>query len=179
MLTNYLKIAWRNLVKNKTYSVINIAGLAIGLGCFVLITLYVVDELSYDRFHEKADRIYRVDADILFGGTEQRLAVSSDPMGATLKKDYPDVEQYVRFYNSDGSRRIKKGDLYITEFNVTSADSTLFDVFTLPAIAGDTRTALDEPNTVVITEPMAQKYFGSTDVVGKTIETSQNGGDTL
>ena len=83
MLINYLKIAWRNLVKHKTFSVINIAGLAIGLGCFVLIALYVADELSFDRFNEKANRIYRINSDIRFGGNEQRLAVSSDMMGAT------------------------------------------------------------------------------------------------
>ena len=150
MLINYLKIAWRNLVKHKTFSIINIAGLAIGLGCFVLIALYVADELSFDRYNEKANRIYRVNSDILFGGTEQRLAVSSDMMGATLKKDYPDVEQYVRFYTSNGPKRIKKGDVFITEQNVANADSTVFDVFTLPVIAGDPNTALDEPNTLLI-----------------------------
>ena len=175
MLKNYLKIAWRSLAKNKVLSFINIAGLAIGLSCFTLIALYVVDELSYDRYHEKADRIYRVDADILFGGTELKLATSSDPMGATLKKDYPQVEQYVRLYTSDGPKRIKKGDVFITEYNVANADSTLFDVFTLPVVNGDINTALDEPNTVVLTESMAQKYFGSLDVVGKMLETTENG----
>jgi putative ABC transport system permease protein len=174
MLKNYLKIAWRNITKNKVFSFINIAGLAIGLSCFTLIALYVVDELSYDRYNEKADRIYRVDSEIMFGGTDQKLAVSSDPLGATLKKDYPQVEQYVRFYTSDGPKRIRKNNVFITEFNVGNADSTLFDVFTLPAIAGDTKTALNEPNTVVITESMAKKYFGSVDAVGKTLETSDN-----
>ena len=91
MFKNYLKIAWRNLLKNKTFSLINIAGLASGLACFILITLYIIDELSYDRFHEKADRIYRVHSDIRFGGTDMSLSVASDPMGATLKKDYPQV----------------------------------------------------------------------------------------
>jgi len=175
MIKNYLKIAWRNIAKNKIFSFINIAGLAIGLACFSLIALYVADELSYDRYHEKANRIYRVDSDILFGSTEQKLAVCSDPMGATLKKDYPQVEQYVRLYTSDGPKRIKKGDVFITEVNVANADSTLFDVFTLPAVAGDVNTALDEPNTVALTETMAQKYFGSTDVIGKMLETNENG----
>src|SRR5258705_5370637 len=174
MFKNYLKIAWRNISKNKVFSFINIAGLAIGLSCFTLIALYVVDELSYDRYNEKADRIYRVNSDILFGGTEQNLAVSSDPMGATLKRDYPTVEQFVRFYTSDGPKSVKKDNVFITEFNVANADSTLFDVFTLPAIAGDPKTALNEPNTVVITEKMAEKYFGTVDAVGKTLETSEN-----
>jgi putative ABC transport system permease protein len=174
MIKNYLKVAWRNLIKNKVFSFINIIGLATGLTCFILITLYVTDELSYDRYNEKADRIFRINAFIRLGGSEQKLAVSSDPMGATLKKDFPQVEEYVRFYNSNGSKAIKKGDEYITELAVTHADSTLFRVFTLPALYGDTKNALNDPNTVVITESAAKKYFGSTDVVGRTIETNEN-----
>ena len=171
MFKNFVKTAWRNLVKNRTFSIINIAGLAIGLACFILISLFVVDELSYDKYNEKADRIYRVNSDIRFGGTDLNLAVCSDPMGATLKKDYPQVEQYARFYASSGSKLVKKGNEWITEANVTHADSTLFDVFSLPAVAGNTKTALNEPNTVVITASAAKKYFGNTNVVGKMIET--------
>ena len=168
MIANYFKIAWRNLLKNKIFSFINVAGLAIGLCCFIMIALYVTDELSYDRFHEKADRIYRIHSDIRFGGTDLKLAVSADPTGPVLKKDYPQVEQYARIYASDGSKHIKKGKEYIVEDNVAYADSTLFDVFTLPAIAGNTKTALDDPNTVVISESAARKYFGTTDAVGKS-----------
>jgi putative ABC transport system permease protein len=175
MLKNYLKVAWRNLLKNKTFSLINIIGLASGLACFILIALYVADELSYDRFNEKAGRIYRIHADIVFGGNKLHLAVASDPMGSALKKDYPQVEEYVRFFNSSGSKLIKKGDQYINENNVVHADSTLFDVFTLPLIAGDGKTALNDPNTVVISESAAKKYFGTTDVIGKSIETNDNG----
>ncbi|MEP7145040.1 MAG: ABC transporter permease, partial [Ferruginibacter sp.] len=174
MIKNYLKIAWRNLLKNKTFSIINIAGLAIGLSSFLLIALYVADELSYDRYNEKAGRIYRVNSDIRFGGTELKLAVCSDPMGATLKKDYPQVEQFVRFYNSSGSKLIKKGNDFIDEHRVVNADSSLFDVFTLPALEGDTKNALNAPNTVVITESTAKKYFGTTHVAGKTIETNES-----
>src|SRR5687768_17634068 len=103
MIRNFIKVAWRNLVKNRTYSIINITGLAVGLASFILIALYVVDELSYDRYHEKADRIYRVNSDIRFGGTDMRLAVTSDPMGPTLKKDYPQVEEFTRIYASSRS----------------------------------------------------------------------------
>ena len=174
MIKNYLKIAWRNIRKNKTFSIINIAGLAIGLACFILIAMFVMDEISYDRYNEKVDRIYRVNSDIRFGGTELKLAVCSDPMGATLKKDYPQVEQFARIYASRGSKLIKKGDQYINEDRVAHADSTLFDVFTLPAITGDTKKALNEPNTVVISESAAKKYFGTTDAVGKTLETNDN-----
>ncbi|TMI65416.1 MAG: FtsX-like permease family protein [Bacteroidetes bacterium] len=174
MLKNYFKIAFRNLWKHKGFSAINIMGLASGLACFILIALYVADELSYDKYNEKANRIYRIDADIVFGGNNLHLAVSPDPMGAMLKKDYPQVEEYVRFYASSGNKLIKKGNEYITETNVAHADSTLFNVFTLPAVAGDTKTALNEPNTVVVTESTAKKYFGTTDVIGKNIETNDH-----
>jgi putative ABC transport system permease protein len=171
MFSNYLKIAWRNLLKNKTFSLINIIGLASGLACFILIALYITDELSYDRYHEKANRIYRINSDIRFGGTDLNMAVSADPMGATLKKDYPQVEQFTRIYASEGSKLFKKDNVYITEDRVVYADSTLFDVFTFPAIAGDAKTALNEPNTVVLTESTAKKYFGSVDAaIGKTME---------
>jgi putative ABC transport system permease protein len=173
MFKNYIKIAWRNLVKQKAFSILNITGLAIGLSCFLLIAVYVLDEISYDRFHEKAERIYRVNADIIFGGEEQRFPFTSDMMGATLKNDYPEVEEFARIYNSNGSKLVKKDNFFITEERVAHADSTLFNVFTLPALKGDTKTALNEPNTVVITESTAKKYFGTTDVIGKTIETNE------
>jgi putative ABC transport system permease protein len=170
MLKNYFKIAFRNLWRSKGFSAINIIGLAVGLAVCLLITLYVTDELSYDRYNEKADRIFRVDSDIRFGGTDLKLAVCSDPMGATLKKDYPQVEEYARIYASSGSKLIKKGNEFINEDDVAHADSTLFHVFTLPAVSGNTKTALNEPNTVVITETTARKYFSTTDAVGKIIE---------
>jgi putative ABC transport system permease protein len=170
MQLNYLKIAWRNLVKNRFFTLLNIAGLAIGVACFLLICLYVTDELSYDRYHEKADRIYRINSDIIFGGTELKLAVASDPMGAALKKDYPEVEEFARIYASEGSKMIKKSNAFIQEQNVAYADSTFFDVFTFPAIEGDTHTALNEPNTVVISASAAEKYFGTTHAMGKFVE---------
>ncbi len=170
MFKNYLKVALRNLWKNKGFSAINILGLATGLATCLLIVLYVVDELSYDRYNKKAERIYRVDADIRLGGGDLHLAVSSDPMGATLKKDYPQVEEYTRVFASSGSKLIKKGTQFIEEQAVAHVDSTFFNVFTLPAIEGDTRTALNEPNTVVITETAAKKYFGTVHALGKIIE---------
>jgi putative ABC transport system permease protein len=170
MLSNYFKIGWRNLLKNKGFSIINIVGLATGLACFILIALYVTDELSYDRFNKKADRIYRVDSDIKFGGNEMRLAVNSEPMGATLRKDYPQVEEFTRIFGSGNGKLVKKGNEYINEQNSAHVDSTFFNVFTLPAIAGNTATALNEPNTVVLTASTAKKYFGTTEAVGKTIE---------
>lgn len=169
MIRNYLKIALRNLTKNKLYSFINIFGLAIGLTCFLLISLYVLDELSYDRQFKDADRIYRVNSDIKFGGTEQRMAVSSDPFGATLKKDYAEVEQYVRIYANNSRRFIKKGNEFLVENDCLHADSTLFDVFSLNMLEGNPKTALIAPNTLIVSEKTAKKYFGNTSALGKTL----------
>jgi putative ABC transport system permease protein len=174
MIKNYLVIAWRNLSKNKVYSFLNITGLAIGLASFLLISLYIMDELSYDRFNENADRIYRINSDIKLGSGELHMPVTSDMMGQLMIKDYPAIEQYTRIYNSNGSKLIKKGNSFVIEDHVANVDSTFFDVFTLPAIAGNTHTALDEPNTVVISASAAKKYFGSMDVLGKTIETKDD-----
>src|SRR5690606_3801969 len=174
MIKNYFKVAWRNLLKNKVFSFINITGLAIGLSCFLMITVYVLDEISYDKYHEKASRIYRINSDIRFGGTDLHLPVTSDMMGATLKKDYPQVEEFVRIYASSGSKLIKKGNEFINEPGVAHADSTLFKVFSFEVLQGDKNTALNEPNTVVITETAAEKYFGTKDALGKTLETNDN-----
>jgi putative ABC transport system permease protein len=174
MFRNYLKTAWRNVRKNRIFSVLNILGLAIGLSCFLLIVLYVVDELRFDRFHDKADRIFRIHSDIRFGGSDLTLTVSPDPMGAALKNDYPQVEAYTRIYNSNGAKLIRKGNQYITEQNVSHADSTFFDVFTFPAVVGNTKTALNEPNTVVVTESAAKKYFGTHNAIGKILEADRH-----
>jgi len=174
MLKNYLKIAWRNLRRNKVFSFINIVGLAIGLSCFLLISVYVLDELSFDKFYKNADRIYRINAHIRFGGTDLNFPFTSDMMGQMLKKDYPQVEEYARVYNSNGNKLVKKGDVYINEYKVCHADSTFFRIFDLPVIAGDVKNALNEPNTVVITEKIAKKYFGTPNAVGKTLETNDN-----
>lgn len=168
MFRNYLKVALRNLWKNKAFSAINILGLSVGIATCLLITLYVLDELSYDAYNDKADRIYRVDVDLKFGGAEQKFAVASAPMAFTMVKDYPQVENAVRFRNY-GPSVVKKGEQNIREEHVIFADSTLFAVFTLPMIAGDRNTALKEPNSLVITKRIAEKYFGSTDVIGKTL----------
>lgn len=174
MLRNYFKIAFRNLLKNKLYSFINIIGLAIGLTCFLLISLYVVDELSYDRQYQDAERIFRINSDIKIGGAEQRMAVSSDPFGATLKKDYAEVEQYVRLYANNSRRFIKKGNEFLVENDCLHADSTFFEIFPLDVLEGNPKTALIEPNTIVISKTTAQKYFGNTSALGKTLSVGVN-----
>lgn len=168
MFKNYFKIAFRNLWKNKGFSAINIFGLASGLAICLLILFYVNNELGYDQYNTKADQIYRVDGDLQFGGNHFVLAQAPDPMGPTLKQDFPQVEQFVRF-RDHGGIMVKKGNQNIEENKVIYTDSTLFSVFTLPMIQGDPSTALVQPNSVVITESTAKKYFNSTDVVGKTM----------
>ncbi|MCW3109886.1 MAG: cell division protein FtsX [Segetibacter sp.] len=168
MFKNYLKIAFRNLWKNKRFSAINIFGLAIGLAICLLITLYVTDELSYDKYNEKAGRIYRVNADIRINGTEFNDRASPASLGPVLAKEYSQIEKTVRIMD-DGKILVKKGTETLLEPNSCFADSTLFDVFTLPMIAGDPKTALTQPNSLVIAENTARKYFNSIDVIGKTL----------
>ena len=174
MIKNYFKIAFRSLWKNKGYSAINIFGLATGLACCLLITLYVTDELSYDRHFKNADRIYRINSDIRFGGSDLHMTQSSDMMGELLKKDYPQVEEYTRAYTNDGPKLLRKGNEYITEPRVANVDSTFFLLFQLTALEGDTRTALNEPNTVVISESAAKKYFGTVQVINKQLEVKED-----
>jgi putative ABC transport system permease protein len=175
MLSNYLKIAWRTLRKQQGFAFINIFGLAVGLGCCMLILLYVLDELSYDRYNEKADRIYRVQADIKFGGNDMHFAVSPDPIGPTLKKDYPQVEQFVRLHQRGTWLVRRTGEpTNLREDNITFADSSLFDVFTLPLVSGDPKQALTEPNTVVISESAAKRHFGNQNPMGQTMVFDNN-----
>ncbi len=176
MIRNYLKIAFRNLIKHKAYSFINIFGLAIGIASCLLIILYVQNELSYDRFNKNADRIFRINTDLKFGATELHIPVCPDMMGPDLKQDYPQVEEYTRIYNWGGKKLVKKGHEFNTEQKTAYVDSTFFKVFTFPVVSGSTDKALNEPNTVIITESIAQKYFGTDKAVGKFIETDDNGG---
>ncbi|TDB65919.1 ABC transporter permease [Arundinibacter roseus] len=170
MIKNYLKIAWRNVRKQLFYSSLNIFGLSLGLASCLLITLYLVEELSYDHFFENSERIYRVDADIKFGGPEMKLAVSSDPMAFTLKKDYPQVEAATRI-RENGSYLVRKSEATenLTEALVVFADSTFFDVFSIPMVSGNPAKALTEPNTLVLSERNAEKYFGKENPVGQTL----------
>lgn len=178
MIKTYLKVAWRNLLRNKTYSLINIIGLASGIACFILIALFVTDELSYDRFYKKADRIYRVNSDIVFGGAAMHFTQTPDVMGALLKKDYPAVEEYARVFTNNGDQLIKKGNEFINESRVAFADSTFFTVFDFETLDGSLINALNEPNTVVINESTAKKYFGVINVTGRTIDAKNDSGTT-
>ncbi len=168
MIKNYIKTAFRSLQKNKGFTTINVLGLALGLATCLLIVFYVVDELSYDKYNVNASRIYRVNEDLKLGDNKVQYAVCMAPLAQTLKNDFPDVENAVRL-KKIGDMHVTKGTESILEDNALFADPSVFDVFTLPAIYGDEKTALTEPNTVVITEEMAKKYFGKLNVVGENL----------
>ncbi len=167
MLKNYLKIALRNIRRQKGYSFINIAGLAIGMACCILILLWVQDELSYDRFHENAGDIYRVIQDIKFADHDTTWAITQGPLGPSLKADFPEIINATRI--TGRGFRLTYGDKSFDEA-LRMADGSIFEMFTFPLVKGDPATALSDPHSIVITEEMAEKYFGEEDPLGKTIK---------
>ncbi|MCK6559022.1 ABC transporter permease [candidate division KSB1 bacterium] len=169
MLKNYLKIALRNLKKNAVYSSINIAGLAAGMACCILITLYVLHELSYDKFHQNADRIFRVRLDLDLNGVLYREPSIPFPAAEALARDFPEVERAMRFYRNDDFPMIEIGDRQFIEERFFFADPAVFEMFDFPLIKGDEKTAFIEPNSVVLSEDMARKYFGDEDPLGQTL----------
>jgi len=172
MLKNYMKIALRNFFKHKGFSFINVFGLAVGIACCLLILLFVVDELSYDKYHEKADRIYRAGLYGFIGGNEFNGVVTASPMAQTLVEEYPEVEAATRARNF-GFPVFRYADKVFSEERVFWVDPGFFDVFTVPFIQGDQTTALNEPLSIVLTHSMASKYFGNEDPMGKTINADQ------
>src|ERR1700761_1597928 len=168
MLKNFFKTALRGLLKNKRFTALNILGLAVGIATCLLIVVYVQDEWSYDRYDLKAGRIFRIDNEIRFGGNEKSYAIAPAPVAAALKKDLPGIEATVRFAQRGGFQ-VTKGDQHIQENKIVYADSTLFNVFTLPLLSGDPSTALVAPRSVVITETTARKYYNSVNVLGRSL----------
>jgi putative ABC transport system permease protein len=173
MIKNYFKIAWRSLLQNKVFSGINIFGLSIGLAAAILILLYVKDEVSYDKFHNKSPNIYRIVSDWYHpdGSISRYDGLSSNLQGPLFKEKIPEIEAFVRY--SSVFRDIKiNGD--ITGYEMHYTDSNFFSVFDFPMLAGNTKTALTKPNAIVISEEMALKFFNSIDVLGKSIELSSD-----
>ncbi|MVM30780.1 FtsX-like permease family protein [Spirosoma sp. HMF4905] len=167
MLTNYLKIALRTLNKNRAYTLLNIGGLATGLACFAFITLWISSEWSYDRFNEKADRIYRVALTIINETESFDQAVSSVPLGPNLKNDYPEIENYVRFDQNDAIVKNETQQFY--EEGILLTDPSFFDVFSYRLTQGNPKTALRDPYSLVLTESMAKKYFGNENPIGHSL----------
>jgi putative ABC transport system permease protein len=170
MFRNYLKIAFRNLSRQRFYSFINVTGLALGVASCLLIILFVQRELSYDRHHEKAGRIYRVNGEIKYGGNHYRLAVASAPFAETMLSEYPEVESAVRF-RTRGSYLVKRENApeSFREFQVVWADSTFFNIFSVPVLKGRASSALKEPNTIAVSETIAKKYFNKEEALGQTL----------
>ncbi len=171
MLRNYLTIAVRNIRRDKFYSLLNIVGLTIGITCSLLLLLYITDELSYDRYHEKASRIYRIASHIQEPDKAFSWSATPAPAAKTLKEDYPVVESYVRFFPY-GRVPFQQGDKRFFEDDIYAADSTVFDVFTYKFIEGDPKTALDQPGSVVLTESVARKFFGKRSALGEALKTN-------
>ena len=169
MIRNYLTIAIRNLLRQPVYSLINIVGLAIGMAACMLIVLYIQDELSYDRHHPNAERIYRIVDDIESGGQTIQTAGSPLSWAPALKRDYPEVEQFVRMRGTASSWLFHREATQFYEKKVIWAEDGLFGLFDIPLVAGDPKTALAEPFTIVISEEMAAKYFGGEEAMDQIL----------
>ena len=169
MFKNYFKISIRNLYKHPFYSIINIAGLAIGIACVLFIIFYVQDELSYDRYNKNADRIYRIVSDFHFKGNDLVVGQCGAPVGPGMISEFPEIETFTRF-SQGGNTFVRTEDKVYRESNIFYADSTFFDVFTVPLIYGDKRNALNVGNKVVISQTLAHKYFGSANPIGKILK---------
>ena len=172
MILNYLKTAVRNIWRHRVHSVLNITGLAVGMACTIIILLWVRYEFSFDRYHENADRIFRLATDFHFGSFQGKYAVSNNAPGPVLERDYPEVQKAVRFHQVWGSSIVRyKGEKFV-QHSMFYADNTVFDVFTLPLLDGNPGSALTAAYSVVITKDMAAKYFGEEDPLGKVIKIS-------
>jgi putative ABC transport system permease protein len=170
MLRNFLLITFRNLRKDGWYSLVNILGLTIGITFSLFLIFYIKDELSYDRSNKKADRIYRVNTYVHEKDKNTDIAITQLPLGPTMKKDYPEVEDMVRLQGRERTL-FKNGDNSFYETKAYYADSTIFNVFTNKFIEGDPATALRAPFDIVISKSLAKKYFGNSSAIGKSLRT--------
>lgn len=171
MLRNYLKIAWRNLLRHKAFSAINIVGLAIGMAACLLILQYVAFELSYDNFHAKGDRIYRIRQDRYNDGKlSTEWVAGAYAAGNSFKDAFDEIEAYVKVVGTGSVVADVRGDEQVKVEKVYFASQDFFTVFSYPLLVGDARTALLEPNTVVLSESVARKLFGTTNVLGRTMQ---------
>ncbi len=174
MFKNYFTVTYRNFSRQKVYSLLNIGGLAIGLTCFILTFLYIEDELSYDRFHTNSDRIYRVLERFESEGVGEHSASLPFPTGPTLQQEFSaDIKQSVRLFNFQSPTLTlanKSEDKAFNESRVFFADSSFLEVFDFKLLKGNRKTALDQPNTLLITESMADKYFSGQEPIGQTLE---------
>jgi len=175
MLKNYLLSTLRNITKRKGFSILNVLGLSIGLAASLLILQYVKDELSFDNFHSLGENIYRVKYDYYKDGNRVfECATAFNNIGPALKADYPEVENFCRLYLRYGGGIIQHEDISMKETNVFIADQSFLEMFSYPMIRGDRNTALKEPNTAVVEEATAKRYFGDQNPIGKRIRFGNN-----
>ena len=172
MLKNYIKIAFRNMKRYKGFSFINIFGLAIGLSCSFLVFTYVFDELSYDRFHQDADRIYRIIINVKTKDSEDRGLLTSYILAKTLRENYPEKFQVTQVKLRESIVTINSKSF--GNERIIGADNSFFNVFTYQFVIGNPKTALNSPNEVIITDEAATKYFGNTEAIGQTIQINGN-----
>lgn len=169
MLTNYLRVAFRNILKYKFFSLINILGMTVGITACLLISIYVVHEVSYDRFHEKADQIYQIGLHGKIGGQDIMTSTTCPPMAEAFVKEIPGVAEATRIADFWDAAIVRYNDKSFTEQKLFLADSNFFSFFSFPLIEGDAKTVLIEPNSIVITKSMAKKYFGEEPAMGKLL----------
>ncbi|MBC7922684.1 MAG: ABC transporter permease, partial [Ferruginibacter sp.] len=170
MFAHYLKMAIRNLLKQKFYALINVMGLSIGLASWLLITLYVMNQLSYDRFHQRADRLYRVNykAKLDVDGDPYTIGATPPPVARTLTDEFPEIELATRVYPR-GSNLIRYQDKSFLEKDVLAVDTNFFRLFSFKLKAGNAATVFREPNALIVTEKIARKYFGNEPALGKVL----------
>jgi putative ABC transport system permease protein len=176
MLKNYALIALRNLMRNKAYSAINIFGLALGVACCLLLTLYILDEIGYDKHHKQADNLYRIVTEFTSDNDFGKLGTASPPIAMTMKDEIPEVQYAVRIVSTTSQNLIRYEDNLFYETDGYIADSTLFEVFTYDLKQGNPQKALTHANSVVLSEKLAKKLFGNEPALDKTISISQGGG---
>ena len=174
MLKNYLKIAWRNLQKNKIFSFINILGLAIGLTCCILISLYIYNEMSYDRYHKNIKQLYQLGTIFVKDGKEDKTPNTPAPMAAAMKQEFPEISETARllalFAEDKTILQWKPQNGQVRSFYETKgyiADSTFFRLFDYHFIEGNATTCLDASNTIVLSEEIAKKFFGNESALNK------------
>jgi len=170
MFKNYLVSLFRNIIRNKFYTTLNIIGLSVGIAAAAFILLYIQDELSYDKYHENHNRIYRLEADITVNNNHQKFAKVPIPFGPAFKLEFPEIEEFVRIdFVGNTLFRYNNKEYYEEDFYF--ADSTIFKVFTYKFLYGNPAICLTQPNTIVLTEIIANKYFGDSNPVGEVLTT--------
>ncbi|MBR08736.1 MAG: hypothetical protein CMP48_13785 [Rickettsiales bacterium] len=173
MIKNYLKITVRHLLRQPGYTTLNILGLTIGIVSSLLIVLYLHHEVSFDQQHSKADRIYRISSDISEPDNSFRWTTTQLPLGRTVKNEFSEVEQYTRFIGN-GRTRFERNDINYYEEKIFMVDSTVFNVFDYEFISGNPATALEGPNSIVISQTMADKIFKGANPIGEILKTDNN-----